>query len=73
MIPQVLAYELIVAYQAYKSARMPTEAHTFIINSDSRPLGIDNRASTFISGDITGVEGGPLHDANKAVKDFGGT
>jgi hypothetical protein len=54
IIPQVLAFELIVAYQAYDSAmQLATDAHTFIVDSNSRPLGIDNRASAFISGDVT--------------------
>jgi len=45
---------------------------SFIIDSDSKQLGIDNRATAFISGDITDFEG-PLHDSPRVVRGFGGT
>ena len=64
----ILAEEAILAKQAAANPKR----HTFIVDSDSKAIGIDNRASAFISGDITDFQG-PLIDTNKVVKGFGGT
>jgi hypothetical protein len=41
------------------------------MDSDSKELGIDNRCSAFISGDISDFEG-ELVDSNKVVRGYGG-
>ena len=65
---QLLAHTAILAQQASIKSRYTN----FILDSDSKALGIDNRATAFISGDIDDFEG-PLIDSDRVVKGFGGT
>lgn len=62
------AFEAIMANEA----AIKQNAHTVTFDMGSKVIGIDNRASAFISGDITDFEG-PLQDCNKVVRGFGGT
>jgi hypothetical protein len=65
-IPLVIVNELIIAYSAYSE-----ETQEYPMDSDSKELGIDNRCSAFISGDISDFKG-ELVDSNKVVRGYGG-
>jgi hypothetical protein len=43
-----------------------------IFDTDSKPVGIDNHASAYISGNIDDFEG-KLEETNQVIKGFGGT
>ena len=68
LVELLLAFEAILAKQAATSRPDETD---FVLDSDSRKLGIDNRATAFISGDINDFEG-PLSESGKVVRGFGG-
>jgi Reverse transcriptase (RNA-dependent DNA polymerase) len=69
-IPQcIYAMDAILA----KQASLQNKAPHFYLDSDSRPLGIDNRATAFISGDINDFEVGHLRNTDQVVRGFGGT
>jgi hypothetical protein len=57
-----------MAMEAYKNK---TEREV-VFDTDSKPVGIDNRASAYISGDIDDFEG-KLEETNQVIKGFGGT
>jgi hypothetical protein len=43
-----------------------------IFDTDAKPVGIDNHASAYITGDIDDIEG-KLEETNQVIKGFGGT
>ena len=51
---------------------IPRTEHEVQFDTDSKPIGIDNRASAFISGDTNDFEG-ELVKTNRFIKGFGGT
>jgi Reverse transcriptase (RNA-dependent DNA polymerase) len=64
---RLYAMNAVLAQQATARKLPPS----FILDSDSKPLGIDNRATAFISGDINDFDG-PLHDSDRVVRGFAG-
>ena len=66
-IHRLYSMNAVLAQQA-TTRKLPSN---FILDSDSKPLGIDNRATAFISGDINDFDG-PLHDSDRVVRGFGG-
>jgi hypothetical protein len=57
-----------MAMEAYENK---TEREV-IFDTDSKPVGIDNCASAYISGDIDDFDG-KLEETNRVIKGFGGT
>jgi hypothetical protein len=57
-----------MAMEAYENK---TECEV-IFDTNSKPVGIDNCASAYISGDIDDFEG-KLEETNRVIKGFGGT
>jgi len=66
-IHRLYAMNAVLAQQA-TARKLPPN---FILDSDSKPLGIDNRATAFISGDINDFDG-PLLDCDRVVRGFAG-
>lgn len=64
----IMAHKALLAQQAHASK----QRRTIILDTDSKPIGIDNRATAFFSGDIDDFEG-PLRESNRVVKGFGGS
>jgi hypothetical protein len=64
---EMLAQEAILAHQA----KVRDTQADFVIDSDSKRVGVDNRASAYISGDISDFDG-PMVDSHKVVRGFGG-
>ena len=63
-----MAQEALLAQQAQTSK----QRRTIILDTDSQPIGIDNRATAFFSGCIDDFQG-PLQDSKRTVKGFGGS
>ena len=61
----------VVAMNAENSNGEPIYVNQAHFDTDSRPVGIDNRCSACISHDIKDFEG-PLTDVNRSIKGFGG-
>lgn len=72
--PAAAAHKLIVMAAIFAKQATPNHDHqrNFVVDADSKPLGIDNRCTAFISGDINDFHG-PLQDTDKVVRGFGGT
>lgn len=64
----LLVQQAITAMAAYENK---TERDV-VFDTDSKPVGIDNRASAYISGDIDDFDG-ELEETNRVIKGFGGT
>ncbi|MFM7530824.1 MAG: reverse transcriptase domain-containing protein [Nodosilinea sp.] len=60
------------ALLAYDATDTHPKPQQFIMDTDSKPLGVDNRATAYISGDITDFDG-PMTDTNRVIRGFGGT
>jgi hypothetical protein len=66
---RLVAVAALLAHQAHNNT--DSAPRIGAMDVDSRPLGIDNRASAFISTDIDDFDG-PLTDTNQSIKAFGG-
>ena len=63
---------IMTAVMAMQAKHGYASAHTINFDTDSQPIGVDNRCTACISHIADDFEG-PLHDSNRKIKGFGGT